>query len=233
MATQLDLQEQEQLDAFKAFWNKHGNLITWTLVLVLAVYAGWNGWNYWQRQKAQQAGAMFEELDRAVIAGDAAKAGRIFTDLRDRFPSTAYAEQAGLAVASVQAANGQPDAARESLAWVAEHAAQDDMKTIARLRLAGWQAEAKLTDEALKTLNGATAPAFEALVSDRRGDLLMLQGKPEEAKSAYQRAWAAMSDRLDYRRVIEAKLAALGAPPAVVATVVVSDAASAASGPKP
>ncbi|MEO5734746.1 MAG: tetratricopeptide repeat protein [Rubrivivax sp.] len=233
MATQLDLQEQEQLDAFKAFWNKHGNLITWALVLVLVVYASWNGWNYWQRQKAQQAGAMFEELDRAVIVGDAAKAGRIFTDLRDRFPGTAYAEQAGLAAASVQAANGQADAARESLRWVADHAAQDDIKTIALLRLAGWQAEAKQTDEALKTLDGATAPAFEALVADRRGDLLILKGKPDEAKSAYQRAWAAMSDRLDYRRVIEAKLAALGAAPVVTATAVATGASAVASGAKP
>ena len=32
MATQLDLQEQEQLDALKAFWNKQGNLITWASV---------------------------------------------------------------------------------------------------------------------------------------------------------------------------------------------------------
>jgi hypothetical protein len=30
MATQLDLQEQEQLDALKAFWKQYGNLITWT-----------------------------------------------------------------------------------------------------------------------------------------------------------------------------------------------------------
>jgi hypothetical protein len=32
MATQLDLQEQEQLDALKAFWKQYGNLITWTLI---------------------------------------------------------------------------------------------------------------------------------------------------------------------------------------------------------
>ena len=41
MATQLDLQEQEQLDALKAFWNKQGNLITWALVLVLGAFAAW------------------------------------------------------------------------------------------------------------------------------------------------------------------------------------------------
>ena len=42
MATPLDLQEQEQLDDLKAFWRRHGNLITWTLVLALSGYALWN-----------------------------------------------------------------------------------------------------------------------------------------------------------------------------------------------
>ena len=40
MATQLDLQEQEQLDALKAFWKQYGNLITWLLILLLGAYAG-------------------------------------------------------------------------------------------------------------------------------------------------------------------------------------------------
>ena len=40
MATSLDLQEQEQLDALKAFWNQYGNLITWVLVLALAAGLG-------------------------------------------------------------------------------------------------------------------------------------------------------------------------------------------------
>src|SRR5688572_20025655 len=71
MATQLDLQEQEQLDALKAFWNKQGNLITWTLVLVLGGFAAWNGWNWWQREQAAKAGALFEELDKAATAADA------------------------------------------------------------------------------------------------------------------------------------------------------------------
>jgi predicted negative regulator of RcsB-dependent stress response len=50
MATHLDLEEQEQLDQLKAFWNRYGNLLTWVLIAVLAVVAGWNGWNYWQRK---------------------------------------------------------------------------------------------------------------------------------------------------------------------------------------
>ena len=51
MATHLDLEEQEQLDAVKHFWKRYGNLITWLLILVLGGYAAWNGWNWWQLQR--------------------------------------------------------------------------------------------------------------------------------------------------------------------------------------
>ncbi|HTP73969.1 MAG TPA: tetratricopeptide repeat protein, partial [Burkholderiaceae bacterium] len=69
MATHLDLQEQEQVDALKAFWQQYGNLITWTLVAALLVYAGITGWQWWQREQSGQAGAMFDEFERALNAG--------------------------------------------------------------------------------------------------------------------------------------------------------------------
>ena len=53
-----------------------------------------------------------------------------------------------------------------------------------------------------------------ALVADRRGDILLAQGKPDDAKAAYTKAWQAMDAKLDYRRLVEAKLTALGAAPA-------------------
>lgn len=228
MATQLDLQEQEQLDALKAFWNKQGNLITWTLVLVLGAFAAWNGWNYWQREQALKAGAMFEELDRAAAAGDADKAERVFADLKQRFPGTAFAQQGGLTAAKLQVAKGQVDAAKATLSWVAENGAEDEVRTIARLRLAAVQADAKQFDEALKTLDAAKTAGFEGLVADRRGDVLLAQGKKDEARSAYQTAYKAMSDKVDYRRLVEAKLTTLGAAPEAPAAA--ASAAATASG---
>jgi predicted negative regulator of RcsB-dependent stress response len=108
MATQLDLQEQEQLDALKAFWNQYGNLITWVLILVLGAFAAWNGWQYWQRDQAFKAGAMFDELERAAQAGDADKAGRVFADLKERFPRTAYASRADLLAAKRSSTRVRP-----------------------------------------------------------------------------------------------------------------------------
>jgi predicted negative regulator of RcsB-dependent stress response len=224
MATSLDLQDQEQLDALKAFWKQYGNLVTWVLILALGGFAAWNGWNWWQRDQSTKAGAMFEELDRAATAGDADKAGRVFGDLKERYPRTAFAQQGGLAAAKVQFDKGQVDAAKASLTWVATQATEDEYRTVARLRLAGVLAEAKQYDEALKMLDEAKSPAFEALVADRRGDVLLAQGKPDQARTAFQAAWAAMDEKLDYRRLIEAKLVSLAAAPAAPASAAASGA---------
>jgi len=223
MASHLDLEEQEQLDQLKAFWKSWGNLILWVLTLSLAAFAGWNGWNLYQNDQAAKAAAMYDELDRAVQVGDADKAGRVFGDLKERYPRTSYAAQAALQAAHVQFDKGQADAARGSLEWAAGNAAQDEYRDVARLRLAGLQLDAKKYDDAAKTLDAIKSPDFAALQADRRGDLLLLQAKPELARAEYQKAYAALDAKQEYRRLIEAKLMSLGvAPPA--------DAASATAG---
>ncbi|HMO48666.1 MAG TPA: tetratricopeptide repeat protein [Rubrivivax sp.] len=217
MAQPLDLQEQEQLDALKSFWKSYGSLITWALVAALAVYAGINGWRYWQRDQAAKAAAMFGQLEQAAQAGDAQRSGQIFDDLKERYARTAYAEQAGLLAARVQFDRGQADAAKASLAWVADHAGEDEYRSVARLRLAALLLQAGDFDGALKQLDAAKSPPFAALVADRRGDVLLAQGKPAEARAAYQAAWQAMDEKVEYRQLIDAKLTALGAAPATAA----------------
>jgi predicted negative regulator of RcsB-dependent stress response len=221
MATNLDLQEQEQLDELKAFWKQYGNLITWSLTLVLAGFAAWNGWNWWQREQGAKAGAMFDDLDRAVQAGNADQAGRVFADLKERFGGTTYAQQAGLLTAKLQADKGQADAARATLSWVADKASDDEYRALAHLRLSALALDKKAYDEALKQVDAIKSPEFTALADDRRGDILLAQGKKPEAIKAFDAAWKALGEQLDYRRVVEAKLTSLSAAP---------EAAKAASG---
>ena len=223
MAQQLDLEDQEQLDQLKHFWAQYGNLITWVLILVLGTFAAFNGWQWWQRDQATKASAMYDELERAAQARDAAKTLRVFGDLKERYGRTAFAEQGGLLAAKVAFEQGKTDDARASLAWVADNATQLEYRSIARLRLAALLLEQKQYDEALKQLGAASAKNFESLVADRRGDVLLAQGKKDEAKAAYAQAYATMDPAVEYRRLIEAKLTALGAAPA-------ASAASAASG---
>ena len=213
MATHLDLEEQEQLDQLKAFWKRYGNPITWLLIVVLGAYAAWNGWNYWQREQASKSSAMFDQLDKAAQAGDVDQATRVFVDMKERYPRTAFTEQGGLMAAKVQVEKGKADAALETLAWVGANGAEPAYQTVAKLRAAGILLDQKKYDDALRLLDGATAPDFVALAADRRGDVLQALGKKDDAKAAYNKAWLAMDPKVDYRRLIEAKLTALGAAP--------------------
>lgn len=213
MATHLDLEEQEQLDQLKHFWRQWGNLITWALVIVLGAFAAYNGWNMYQRSQAAKASVLFDELDRAAQAGDADKAARVFSDMKEHYGRTAFAEQAGLLAAKLQADKGKADDARATLEWVAANAVEDEYRVVAKLRLAGLLLDEKKYDDALKQLPADAGKAFEGLVADRRGDILQAQGKKDEAKAAYQQAWKAMDPAAEYRRLVEAKLTALGAAP--------------------
>ena len=235
MASHLDLEEQEQLDQLKHFWKQYGNAITWLLILVLGAYAGWNFYQYWQRSQAQQASALYDELERAAAGGDLAKVERALADIKDKFGGTSYAQQGALLAARTLAEKGNAEAAKAALAWVADKASDEGYQAVARLRLAGLLADGKALDEALKQLAGAFPAAFEALAADRRGDILALQGKKAEAVAEYRKAWQGMEARSEYRRLVEVKLVGLGVDPRAASGPRTAAAASAgaSSGPRP
>ena len=213
MANQLDLEEQEQLDQLKHYWKQYGNMITWVLIVVLGAYAGWNLYQYWQRSQAQQAAAMFDEVERVVKSADVARIDRVFGDIKDKFGSTTYAQQAGLLVAKQYYAAGNPDGAKAALGWVADKSSDPGYQAVARLRLAGILMDNKAYDEALKQLAGSFPANFEPLVADRKGDILLLQSKKKEALAEYAKAYKGFDERAEYRRLVEVKMNSLGVDP--------------------
>jgi predicted negative regulator of RcsB-dependent stress response len=227
MAKHLDLEEQEQLDQLKAFWQQYGNLISAALIVVFGSIAAYNGYQFWQRKQALQASTMYDEVERAAKAGDAVKAERAFADMKDKFGSTMYTQQAGLLAARTLQDKANTDGAKAALTWVAGNASDDSYKAIAKLRLAALLVEAKSLDEAWKQVDGVFPKEFAALVADRRGDILMAQGKKPEAKAEYEKAYKAFEERSEYRRLVEVKLNSLGVDPTVVAATVANTAKTA------
>jgi predicted negative regulator of RcsB-dependent stress response len=205
-----DLEEQEQIDQIKHFWAQYGNLITWTLIVVLGGFAAWNGWNWWQRSQSVKAAALYDEIERGAQARDVAKTERALADIKGQFGGTRFAAQGALLAAQSLFEAGKADGAKAALSWVADSASDDSFKAVARLRLAGVHLEAKAYDEALKVLESPMPEAYAALAADRRGDVLMAQGKTEEAKVEYKKAWDNMNERTEYRQLVQVKLASLG-----------------------
>lgn len=217
MASNLDLQEQEQLDELKAFWKQYGNLITWLITLVLAGFAAYNGWNLWQSHQAKGAAGMFGELEAAAQSGDADRTGKVFADMKERFAGAELTRQAALLAARVQANKGQTDAAIASLNWLIDQSGAEGLGPLARLRLAGLLIDKKAFDDALKQLDAISGEDYKGLVQDRRGDVLMAQGKKDEAVAAWQAAWKALPEEQQYRRIVEAKLDGQGRSPVLAA----------------
>ncbi len=209
MALHLDLEEQEQIDQLKHFWNRYGNAITWLLIVVLGAFAAWNGWNYWQRKQGAEAAVMYDEVERAARAGDLAKLDRALADVKERYGSTTYAQQAALLAAGTYHAQKQADKAQAALAWVADKG-DEGLRSAARLRLAGLLLETQAYDQALQQLDTKFTPEFEALAADRRGDIYLAQGKRDQAKAQYRKAFDGMDPLLEYRLLVEVKLNALG-----------------------
>ncbi len=213
MATHLDLEEQEQLDQLKHFWNQYGNLISWILIVILGALAAWNGYQYWQRSQGEHAAAMYEEVDKVVRGGDVAKAERAFNDMKDRYAKASYTQQAALLVAKMSFDAGKTDTAKAALTWLVDNASDKGLGSVGRLRLSAILMDAKAFDDALKLLGAGMAPEFSALADDRTGDIYMLQGKKAEAKAAYLKAYKAFETTSDYRRLVAVKLNALGVDP--------------------
>jgi predicted negative regulator of RcsB-dependent stress response len=210
MANQLDLEEQEQLDQLRHFWKQYGNPITWVLIAILSSVAAWNGYQFWQRNQSVQAAALFDEVERVVRSGDISKADRAFAEMKERFASTIYTQQAGLMLAKMAFDAGNADVTRSALTWVADSATDAGYASVAKLRLASVLMDAKAFDDALKVLDSVVGNEFKPLRADRRGDIYVLQGRKSEAKVEYEIAQKALDEQSDYRKLVEVKLGALG-----------------------
>ncbi|KAB2927813.1 MAG: tetratricopeptide repeat protein [Dechloromonas sp.] len=182
-----DLEEQEQIDSLKTWWKMYGNLVTGVITAVCIAVVGWQGWSWYKNNQAVQASAVFAVLEQALAANDAQKIKATAGELVAKHGSTSYAALGALLAARHSFDSGDLKTAKSQLSWAAENA-RDEIRDLARLRLAAVQLDEQLYDEALKQLEAAPAPAFDARFQELRGDVLLAQGKKPEARAAYQAA---------------------------------------------
>ncbi|ARP94709.1 YfgM family protein [Bordetella genomosp. 13] len=206
-----DLDEQEKLDALKAWWARYGMLTIIVITIVALAAAGWSGWRAYQNYQANQAMGYYEALEDAARLGGPDSTARIKAaaqTLRDDYGSTGYAARGVLIAAQALADQKDVDGARQQLEWLAGQADQKALQPVARLRLAGLLLDQKQYDQALKQLENPPAP-FAALYADRRGDVLAAQGKRDEARAAWKSALDGLGAAHPLTQIVQLKLDAL------------------------
>ena len=204
-----DLEEQEQLDEFKAWWKKNGKMATNLVLAALVAYAAWQGYGYYQNKKAVDASALYQtlvvtEITKTVeIKAQSAK-------LMEEFSGTPYAGRAAVFAAKANFASNDSKSAKAQLEWAIKNAKESAVKAIASLQLAGILFEEKNYDEAGKVLTAITDKGYEGLKANMQGDVLLAQGKQAEAKKAYETALSNLDVQGKMHQYTQQKLESLG-----------------------
>lgn len=213
-----DLEEQEKLDELKAWWKLHGNTITSLLLAVSLTAAGWQGWKWYQRNQSVQAAGIYGVLQSAASEKDIQRVKSAAGELLEKHSRSSYAPLAAMVVGKLAFESGDMKTAKLQLTWAIDHA-EDELKDVARLRMAAVLLDGKEYDAALDLMKEPEVRSFAARFDDVRGDILLAQGKPVEAKAAYQSALkkgelAASKQGSDsdsaLTRLVQQKLDALG-----------------------
>ncbi len=207
----LDLEEQEKLDALKAWWKENARLILLVVAAAAIAVAGTGGWRWYQRQQAFEAGALYDALGRAVRAGDAKALRDAGGALTERYARTLYASMGALAAAHFHFERGELKSAKAQLQWLLERSPSEDFRELARLRLAALLLDEKAHDEALKLLEAKPLDAYVAQFAALRGDVLVAKNLPAQARVEYQRALEkANGEGGAFRDSVQMRLDALG-----------------------
>jgi len=213
----LDLEEQEQLDQLKAFWQKYRNLITGVATVVLFAYAAYSGYQWWRNSQAASASQLYETMIVAINKGDKDQTLLAADDLQKQFPRTPYAAMSSLVAAKIASDAGDAAKAIDYLRWAAQNAADDGYLALAKLRLAAQlieQGAEKDFAEADAILKEKPISGFEALWLERRGDWYLAQKKITDARTSYEAAWKQLNQAKEFpeeaRRLLKVKLDAVG-----------------------
>jgi predicted negative regulator of RcsB-dependent stress response len=209
MAT-LDMHEQEQVDALKDWWKDNGGGLLLALVLAAVAFSAVSGWKYWRATRNSNAAAMYVEVVKQVNSKDPKRINDAVAAIADKYGSTAYAPRAELMAAQANIDAGDGATAAKQLNWVIDHASEDGLQNVARLKLASLFLDEKKYDDALKLLEEKHPDAYAGLYLDLKGDVLNAQGKAGEARAAYKQALDKIDSKSMFRSLVQMKLDGLG-----------------------
>lgn len=207
---ELDLHEQEQVDALKAWWKENSKWIIGVLVAGLLGFAAVQFWKSYQASQTAEAVTLYAEVIKQLATNDAKRIGDAADALSNRYGKTSYAPRAQLLAAQASLQAKDVAHAIVQLQWVIEHASETGLQDVARLKLASVLLDEKKYDEAMKQLDAAHPESFTGLYADLKGDVLSAQGKIAEARAAYQQAYDKIDAKSEYRNLIQLKMDGLG-----------------------
>ena len=205
--------EAEQMERAKSWLKTNG---IWIIAGIAIGAGGLGGWRWYQERRehqAETASARYEELVDAFSRRDNVRGTTLLEELNREYAWTPYASLGTLIAARVQVEANELDKAAAGLKSVMDNAKDDELKMVARLRLARVQSALGKHDEALATLKVDDPGEFAPRLADTRGDVLLAKGDRDGALREYLAARGTENNgRLDFE-LLDLKIRDLGGTP--------------------
>ena len=183
--------DDERVEDLKKWWQENGTSIIVGIALGVVAIFGWQYWGSYRNTKAEQASQAYDTFVAAAEKPDADQARQRGQALLTDFPQSTYAALAALRLAKMASDSGDTAAAIQRLEWIVENAKLDELKDIARLRLAWMLFATGRPGDAEQQLNRIAATSLVAEREELRGDLALASNDPAKARTAYAAALAA------------------------------------------
>lgn len=190
--------EEEQIEAFKAWWKKNGTSLVIAVVVGVAGYFGFQAWQKSQAEHLTEASVLFQSMSEAALdltdPNNVKSASFIADQLISDFDDTGYATFAHLYKAKMSVVAEDYPAALSALEAAKESTKDEPFKAVADLRAAQVLLAMGETDKALAQLDMVELPEFVGQKYEIKGDILVAQGNKSEARIAYQTASDALAN---------------------------------------
>ncbi len=191
MAEEFETEEQ-RVEALMKWWKDNRKSVVTGLIAGIAIVVGWNRWEAYQHEQAEQASEIYQEI--LSISVDKSKAEEVevlSNQLMNDYGSTTYSAFAALFLAKAKVESGDLTTAKSLLQKVLKNPPYQGFDSLVRLRMLRILLAENKANEALQLLAGvntSTTGQFEGQFEDIKGDALLQLNRPNEARTAYQRA---------------------------------------------
>ncbi len=182
------LSEREQIEQLRTWWSEYGGYVIFGIAAGALLLFGVNYYKNSRLEAQLEASALYESLTNQVVDGDLDEAERIADQLGTTFAGTTYAAQAKLAIARLYMDKNRDQDAADALTALIDGDASEELKQVARLRLARILLYQDKPQDVVDLLDGQESPAFAAPFAELLGDAYYALGRIADAEAAYQSA---------------------------------------------
>ena len=187
--------EEEQINAIKEWWKENGRSVIAGVVIGVAGLVGWKGWNNYQETQALEASDIYFDMRSSIVTQNQQAIVEQANILKESYSGTPYGAMGALILAKAKADEGDHEATIDNLQWVIENGKEENIKSVAKLRLARVYIATDALNEAESLLDESFPFAFNSLLMEVRGDLYSQRGDIEAARDAYDAAIASAGEQ--------------------------------------